>query len=230
MKSKLLYSFCLVLSCSVMQVAAAAQLLGPSPYLSSTDSPFAASSQNFAYFFLDSFESGQLIAPGVSIAGDDVQFHHGDDSVDADDGLIDGLGLGGDVWAWSQPGFSFSFNATQLGRLPTHVGVVWTDGINPIRFEAFAADGGSLGVMTVDHADGSFASTTAEDRFYGVIYFGGVSRIALTGDSGHAGIEIDHLQFGAATTVPLPPAAWLLGSSFIVLIGACRPKRAASRI
>jgi hypothetical protein len=45
------------------------------------------------------------------------------DSVDADDGVIDGSGLQGDDW-WGNgfPGFTFWFDPQVLGGLPTRVG------------------------------------------------------------------------------------------------------------
>ena len=116
------------------------QLLGPSPYLSFDDSPFRDA--EFDWFYLEDFEDGLFNVPGVSavsntpgtsliVAG--PQFYL--DSVDADDGVIDGLGRDGHSLA-SVPdrptagnlGYTFTFDSQVLGSLPTHMGIVWTDG------------------------------------------------------------------------------------------------------
>lgn len=175
---------------------AAAQPLGPTPYLCSSDSPFNAVS--FVWFYREAFESGFQV-PGVSASAGAVYGPGGlTDSVDCDDGTIDGSGTNGHsfFFASGSVGIRFTFSAAVLGALPTHAGVVWTDGNNPIRFEAFDALGVSLGVIQGNHADGTFAGTTAEDRFYGFIHAAGISAILISNGSG--GIEVDHLQYGLA--------------------------------
>ena len=98
-------------------------------------------------------------------------------------------------------GISFSFDADMLGSLPTRVGIVWTDGAGETYFEAFHADGDSLGTIgPVQIADGSYSGTTVDDRFFGVIEPGGISRIRIWNTAG--GIEVDHLQYGKAQTPP----------------------------
>ncbi|MFI4950996.1 MAG: PEPxxWA-CTERM sorting domain-containing protein, partial [Caulobacterales bacterium] len=87
---------------------------------------------------------------------------------------------------------------------------VWTDGNNPITFEAFDQNGVSLGTIVGNHADGSFTGGTAEDRFYGATNAGGISKLVI---SNPPGIEIDHIQYGvgAAATGGVPePASWAL--------------------
>lgn len=201
--------------------SAHAQLLGPSPYLQASDSPFA--STVFNDFHLDNFESGALTAPGVTAS---LGFVFGPsylgDSVDADDGVIDGHGTNGRSW-FANPGATgteWTFSASVLGYLPTHAGIVWTDGDGLITFEAWDQNGVSLGTITGNHADGSIYGETAEDRFYGVIHAGGISKIALRNTSG--GIEMDHLQFGYAP-VPEPASLIGLGAGFLLLL---RRKRA----
>jgi hypothetical protein len=100
------------------------------------------------------------------------------------------------------PGFangsiSFTFDGTALGGLPTHVGIVWTDGGTgaDVTFEAFDAADVSLGTRTVTAlGDGSNTGTVEEDRFFGIVASGGVSRIVVSNSSG--GTEVDHLQYG----------------------------------
>lgn len=177
--------------------------LGPIPYLSAADSPFDLGSG----FCLEDFEDGLFDVPGAS--GDGTVLDPGGltDSVDADDGTIDGFGtLGHSYFGGSGPaGITITFDPVALGgSLPTAAGMVWTDGGGTISFEAFDADGVSLGVYgPFDHADASNSGTTGEDRFYGVTNAGGISAIKLTNTSG--GIEVDHVQYdggcaGTATT------------------------------
>jgi len=89
---------------------------------------------------------------------------------------------------------SISFNQKKLGRYPTHVGLVWTDGGNPIKFEAFDAQGNSLGTASGKHADTNFSGSTNEDRFYGIIHKDGISKVTICNNGA---IEIDHIQYGA---------------------------------
>jgi hypothetical protein len=80
--------------------AAAPTLIGPTPYLSFSDSPFK--SVSFSQFYLEDFESGQFNSPWVTAINNDPGQSLGvlspggtTDSVDADDGVIDGVGRGG---------------------------------------------------------------------------------------------------------------------------------------
>ena len=206
---------------------ASAALLGPSEYLcfddgaiadcAGKDSPFVGLS--FSYFHLETFEDHLLNTPGVSkTIGSGVTSTVGfggvinsiRDSVDEDDGIINGSGTnpgiktGDSFFGAGLPGIEFSFSAAELSALPTHAGMVWTDGAGTTSFEAFGADGSSLGVLgPFSHADGTFLGTTADDRFYGVIEPGGISAIKLTNTSG--GIEVDHLQYGLLGEIEGPP-------------------------
>lgn len=191
------------------RVAAAAEILQPTPYLAfdnavagagSAISPFKGLA--FSYFVLETFEDHLFNAAGVTTSAGGVTsvvfgpaIH---DSVDADDGVIDGSGLhGDDFFAPSgASGITFSFNAAVLGQLPTHVGLVWTDGGGgaTITFRAFGP-GGLLGSLIGFSAPGSpdFSNNgeTAEDRFFGVIDAAGISSVFISNSGG--GIEIDHL-------------------------------------
>lgn len=204
------------LSLLLFPPAALAAGVGPSPYLSFADSPFT---QVFTYFHLENFEDGVLNTPGVTAAGSSLSVigpGGNTDSVDADDGTIDGSGtLGRSLFANpGSTGITFTFSAAVLGFLPTHVGIVWTDGAGTTSFQAFGPGGllGSLGPVAI--ADGSFLGTTAEDRFFGWVDLGGISSILITNTSG--GIEVDHLQYGFLP-IPLPAGVWLLGSGLAAL-------------
>jgi hypothetical protein len=199
--------------------AKAASGLGPSEYLcfdtdattatgdcENKDSPFA--NLNFLGFFhVEDFQDGALNTPGVSETGaNSVEpdiFPPGlTDSVDEDDGAIDGSGntggAGRSLFSISgRGGIEFTFDEVELGMLPTHVGIVWTDGRGTIDFEAFDDLGAPIPECTLsgDHSGGiDFTGATDEDRFYGCVNATGISSIMIS--NGIGGIEVDHLQYG----------------------------------
>lgn len=133
------------------------------------------------------------------------------DSVDADDGTIDGSGLNGDSYFSDSgaTGITFSFDSTVLGDLPTSAGIVWTDGAGQVTFQAFGPGNVPLGtigpISDANFPDGSVNGETAENRFFGIIASGGISSIFISNSGG--GIEVDHLQYGLnvpASAVPEP--------------------------
>jgi hypothetical protein len=133
--------------------------IGPTLYLSRNDSPFVASI-TAGTTYLETFESGALTTPGVTITGGSVITPSGiTDCVDADDGAIDGSGTGGhSLFGSGIAGITFTFDATALGDLPTQVGIVWTDGAGTTLFEAFGPGGVPLGqIGPVAIADGSIS-------------------------------------------------------------------------
>jgi PEP-CTERM motif len=190
--------------------ASAGTLIGPNVnYQSFADSPFNGLS--YAYFHLDTFESGALSAPGVTASAGVVV---GPGSlVDS----VDGGGTNGHSFFASGPtGITFTFDKTILGQLPTDAGIVWTDGDGPNRtFIAYDQNGISIG--TIIDSTQKFFSTGGDDdpsnyRFFGATNAGGISSIFIANDSG--GIEVDHLQFGLRSaalpeTPGVPePASW----------------------
>ena len=187
--------------------ARASDFFGPVPYLSSADTP-----AGFALgpTFIEDFEdrvidrrlttsTTTIIVPG-SIT----------DSVDADDGVIDGFGNGGTSLFGSNVRIDFT------APLPHSAGMVWTDGgMGEVTFEAFGPSGESLGTVgPVTLGDASISGTTAEDRFFGARDAAGISAIQF-----HATnvMEIDHVQWD----VPVEPAimSTLEDGSLGVLIG-----------
>jgi hypothetical protein len=199
-------------------------LYGATPYLSAADSPWDGMG-----LYLEDFEDGLLNTPGVTAsAGIATKVLYAAayvDSVDGDDGSIDGNGNGGNSWFSSSgaAGITFTFNSTVLGSLPTKAGIVWTDGLNPITVNFYDGVGTFLGsVMVTGIADGSFTGGTAEDRFFGLAYSGGIGSMSISSGTG-AGIEVDHLQYGG-TVVPAP-GALLLGSLGAGLLGWLRRRR-----
>src|SRR5947209_14406694 len=93
--SRLLCALGTVVGFLTISTAVVAQtFIGPLPYLSKNDSPFITSI-NAGTTFLETFESGALATPGVTASTGAVVGPSGiTDSVDADDGIIDGSGTG----------------------------------------------------------------------------------------------------------------------------------------
>lgn len=201
-------------------------LLGPSPYLSFEDSPFYDTT--FDIFEIEDFEDGTLDLANTTVnSGFVLNPGEKTDSVDADDGAFDGFGTAGhSYYAGDTECLIFKFSS-ESGQLPTHVGLVWTDvgtvpggvfGIAQVTFEAFDQQGDSLGVITADElGDGRVDGTTADDRFFGVVNFAGVSEIQIC-TIGSNDWEIDHVQIGI---LPEPATA------LVLLIGAIALRRRA---
>ncbi|MGF1523078.1 MAG: hypothetical protein ACFBSF_12255 [Leptolyngbyaceae cyanobacterium] len=212
-------------------IARGADLLGPLPYAAFDDpaagtdiSPFSA--LDFTYFHLEDFEDESLNTPGVTLREfvesgiPDISIAFSD-SVDGDDGIIDGQATGDTSSLFSDfeiDSFTFDFSASELGgQLPTHAGIVWTDvgrnfGGTPRSddlventiFEAFGPLGESLGsIGPLSLGDASISRTTSEDRFLGVINLGGISSIRLS-MPGLINWEADHLQYGSLNLEPEP--------------------------
>ena len=181
----------LALGAPSLALAGASPYGGPFPYLSAADSPFPVATAGFC---VETFEDGTLTPGGVTGNGSPLGPGGLTDSIDADDGSIDGFGNGGTSYFGGNGvvGITFTFDPQRSGGLPTQAGMAWTDGDGTISFEAFDENGVSLGVYgPFSHADASNFGETGEDRFYGVSNAGGISAITLTNTGG--GIEVDHL-------------------------------------
>lgn len=218
------------------RAAAAPVFYGPSPYLSAADSPFAG--LGLAPFYLETFEDGLLNVPGVEASPNWLVLGPGvsTDSVDGDDGTIDGFGTAGHSFYsnGTEGSLTFTFDATVFGdSLPTYVGIVWTDvglvsggtqGFGGVSFEATGPMGvplGGIGPFTL--GDGLSSGETAEDRFFGVFNADGVRSVTIhMGNS--TDWEVDHLQFGfgPAAAVPEPASVALLAAGGLGLLAASR--------
>ncbi|MEN1680535.1 MAG: dockerin type I domain-containing protein [Planctomycetota bacterium] len=199
-------------------VAKADGYLGPLPYLAFDDaeagvgvSPF--STVEFDYFYLEDFEDAALNVPGVTLEEPAKIGFPGwyRDSVDADDGVLDGSGQGGHSITsdFRVSSFTFVFDAKVLGEYPTHAGIVWTDvgrntggdpfaadRVDNVVFEAFGPTGATLGVYgPFSVGDDSIIGETEEDRFFAVESQQGISRIRLS-MPGLINRGADHLQYG----------------------------------
>lgn len=208
---------------------------GPTPYLQASDSPFEGTA--FTYFHRETFESGALAVPGVvASAGIPGLPSNFTDSVDGDDGNVDGFGSAGHSWysGGTASILSFTFSATALGTLPTHAGIVWTDVGNVlagstfsggVAFEAFDAGGTSLGTIgPVTLGLTAATGETAEDRFFGVSNPGGISRITIAMNNS-VDWEVDHLQYGSTLPVPEPQTYALMLAGLGLVGWAARRRR-----
>lgn len=161
-------------------------------------SPFAGVDFS-SYFYLENWEDHLLNTPGVTASSSTLSSSFGPslvDSVDCDDGVVDGTCNQCDA-LWSSGSVEITFDAVVLGALPTHAGLVWTDGGfgTDVTITGFDADDVQIYTQTVSGiGDNSNSGTTAEDRFFGIVHYAGVKRIVVSNSSG--GLEIDHLQYG----------------------------------
>lgn len=178
---------CLALSGAMTTQAGAAEFFGPVPYLSAGDTPAAFVVDHLV---IEDFEDAAA-GPGLTSASGSIVAPGGiTDSVDADDGAIDGSGNGGHTL------FGSSIRIDFPPPYPRAAGMVWTDGAAAqVTFHAFGPDGGSLGSVGPEMlGDGSISGTTGEDRFFGAYDAGGISAIQFTSGSV---MEVDHVQFEA---------------------------------
>lgn len=177
-------------------------LLEPIPYTSFAENPFNGVAW-VSYFHFEDWEDGALSTPGVTSSSNQLGSAFGAgliDSIDGDDGTIDGKcakAAGTCNSAFANGTIEFTFDAATLGALPTHVGIAWTDGSTGCDavFEAFDADDNSLGSKTAAGVgDDNNTGGTGEDRFFGIVHAAGVKRIVVKSSAG--GVEVDHLTYG----------------------------------
>jgi hypothetical protein len=182
-----------VLLSTVTQAGVPSPFITPQPYVHFDDSPFSV--LHGFDFCLETFEDGTLDVPGMTANGTVMGPSDLTDSVDIDDGMIDGSGLGGHSYFSGGGSITLTFPEGRTNGYPTKLMVAWTDGgpATPVKFEAFDADGQSYGTTdSVLHADLSNSGETAEDRSYALQVAGGISKVTISNTSG--GIEIDHVQ------------------------------------
>ena len=188
---------------------------GPSAYLSAADIPVGFYLGG-SPILLETLEDGVLDSSLTGSFGELLSsgFAGARDSVDADDGEVDGNcgpQTSGRCVSWfnGNGGQGLNFNFVGAGPLPTAFALVWTDGGGTVTFSATGADGQSLGsIQAVGFADGSFGGSTGEDRFFGLQYAGGIRSISISNSSG--GIEVDHIQYGQMANPVPEPSTWAL--------------------
>jgi hypothetical protein len=174
---------------------------------------------SFSQFYLEDFEDGLLNTLGVTqVGGQSVTPAGGafTDSVDGDDGTIDGFGNNGRSHYTTDgaTGITYSFDASVLGTLPTHAGIVWTDlsDVADVFLEAFDQNSMSLGIINAGALnDGLSTGETPEDRFLGWENLSGISSIRIY-QSG-SDMEVDHLQYGILVPEPATLGLMLMALS-----------------
>jgi len=218
-----LFAAAAALTLTLPTAGLAATFYGPTAYASQADAPYHAA--DFSdYFYLEDVEDNLVNTPGLSVSSHCISGF----SCFVGANITDSVGNGGDGSVgksiWSAGVTEVTFDAAILGGLPSFAGLVWTDGNNPIVFEAFDHLGVSLGILNGDHADNTFAATLGDDRFYGVYAAGGISKLRI---SNPPGTEVDHIQYGGTLVqggIP-EPATWALMILGFGLAGAALRRR-----
>lgn len=203
-------------------------LLGPTPYLHFTNSPFH--NANFDYFHLEDFEDGAFNTPGATPSVGWMVANPGGSTDSVDPG-------GRSYYSNGRTNLTVTFNAAVLGgKLPTHAGIVWTDvgnvtsglfGRGNVIFTARDASGVSLGtVVGVNLGDGSSVASQTEDRFFGVAHPDGISSISIT-MTNSGDWEIDHVQYGHLGDAAYRGSIWAInldGSGETFITTGVRPR------
>ena len=220
-----------IVLCCAFPASAATTFFGPTPYLSEADVPatFICDICEDCEHIIENFEDnsldfgitisdGEIIGPDFSTGVDSLT-----DSVDGDDGTVDGVGAEG--FSYFTFGNSFTIDFAEPVK---SAGLVWTDGdTNTLTsFEAFAPDGTSLGVIgPFSISDDSFQGTVGEDSFFGAMDTDtGIGSIMITNVGGQ-GIEIDHVQFSNCDCVPEPNGLMMVAIGCLGVIGFLRRRR-----
>ncbi len=195
----------------------------PTPYLSADDMPSGFKATNP---FIEDFEDnaidsrltispGKIIGPGFDSGIPDVT-----DSVDADDGTIDGDGGQGHSFFYALNEINVEFASPMFSA-----GLVFTDGPQEMEMslKAFDASGNSLGILNwPTTADEVFTGTTPEDRFVGLTHPDGIAKLIISQSGAGLGIEIDHVAFSA---IPEPGSLSLMVLAATILAIRCRRRR-----
>ena len=208
---------------------AATTTFGPTVYLQTGDTPagFVCTICSDD-LHIEDFEDNML-DPFLTVSPGEILPPNGEsgikgitDSVDGDDGSVDGNGNAGYSWyAENKTSITVTF-----GSSVTSAGLVFTDGDNRsanISLEAFDMNGVSLGIINAgDLADDVFTGETAEDRFLGFRNEAGkIASITLVMDAG-VGIEIDHIQWQNCQCIPEPAS---LGMGLVGVLGLAGLRR-----
>jgi hypothetical protein len=232
----------LFLSPLVGRARAQFAFIGPIPYRSAADSPFNLNGLGTT-FFIEDFED-DIPAPGLEpeVASWPLgPLRIGGNSVDADDGVLDGLDSGGySSFAYSLEAcvgsactfrFHWNFDAMAFGRYPTAMGFVLTANSEATgKLRVYGLGNGGPEDATFDISGiVSAAFDATDDLFIGVVNPLGIFdftfeqlRQPIPGATfGNA--RYDHLQYGIY--VPEPTFIGHLAISSVLLLALRRRKR-----
>jgi hypothetical protein len=176
--------------------SAGPSFFGPTPYRSVADVPVGFYAGGVPRF-LEDFEDFSLSGGVTASSGTPARGSFAD-SVDADDGSIDGSGQAGTSFGHPSTGFPDFIDFTFTSPLPTAAGLVWTDSIGgTVSFAAFGPGMQSLGqIGPFTLVQPGTTGQTAEDRFFGVHNAGGILAIRIIDTARN--FEVDHVQYGSA--------------------------------
>ena len=234
---KILRLLCLgVFALASFSVAnAATTTYGPSAYFQFGDAPDGFLC-NGCVAWVEDFEMGTL-DPFLSIDNGDILMPNAfsgvmnsvTDSVDGDDGVVDGWGNGGHSWFTGADNADDNHLTVSFASPVKSAGLVITDGdrlSTTFLVEAFDSMGNSVGLIdTGDIADDFFTGETEEDRFVGFRDMDASITSMTVTMVGGIGIEIDHIYWQEFCAIP-EPATELMGLMAVLgLIGFRRRRK-----
>jgi hypothetical protein len=159
------------------------------------------------------------------------------DSVDADDGILDGFGTDGYSLASSNglvvptdppretQFINLAFDRNILKGFPAAFGFVWTDGgaSSRVGLRVFDAQLNEIAGVSFDGVGDSLQTgTTLEDRFIGVVADKPIAFVELSSfhEGERARFEVDHLQYGLI--IPEPPTYLMAVTTVVAVLLARR--------
>jgi len=209
----------LTLSAFATVAAASAQFITYGSYSQASDSPL----YSLSGFQFEDFEDGQVNTPGISLSGGGILAGSGPglvDSVDGDDGTVDGGNSFGRSWYSAGNNFitvSFAPGAKSAGVVLTDVG--FTDNlfcIGDYTVSGYDGLGNLISTYTDTFGDGAANGASAEDIFLGYSSALDVSKIVI-GFNGSSDWELDHVQY-ATQAVPEPMSMLALAAGAAALL------------
>jgi len=191
---------------------------GPFTGTCSAESPLAQGvrDSDFQYFHLEDFEAAPnqgffqplpTTAPGLTVDAGGGGLLNNNFSVDADDGVVDGLASIGTRSGQSTntQGATIAFDEQILGNLPTHAGFTFTfigNGLpNDLTVTFFGPGGATLGSIIETLTPGSGAADSSNDLFFGWSDAGGIESFSFSFANA---IGFDHVQYGYVPAPPVP--------------------------
>ncbi|MBL9149662.1 MAG: VCBS repeat-containing protein [Phycisphaerae bacterium] len=201
MRRFLLTGLLALLPSAVATAADALVVLHPTPYATLGDSGLFGAMSLDDEFKCETFEDGSVNTLGLTIVGGTIVAPAATtDSVDADDGSVNGSGTGGRSYrANAGSSVALSFSSAALGGYPERVGVVFTDGPSAATLVVTVETGfGPTFTKSVGPVgDAADNGATAEDRLVSITSSFGIKKVTLSLAAPNAGasFEIDHVQY-----------------------------------